>query len=315
MYLSYSGFKIARGCLYRWWHMYENHTPHQKEDDRLGSIYGTSVGKLFEQFYQEKLWSNTKECRQILEDRAEGVVDQTIYEETHDRGDWKPAGTIRWKDDETHPRGIYYNREELISDVKHAIPRGLESIRQHALIGRDAVAELYLNTEIGGHKFGGRADFVLTRYRHGDLVIIDGKGTRHALGDKPDKWLDPTQLTWYALLMREKFGKFPDWVAFLLWKIEAPQSVIKYEVTHEEADKLRDEVLALMAKTEKSQALLKKAAAKEDDGVPRLSVVQEYFEPLPNEDNCRFCPYASDGVCTGGAAVVEAIEARYQGKK
>jgi hypothetical protein len=280
--------------------MYENHTAHQKEDDRLGSIYGTSTGKLFEQFYQEKMWSNSKTVRQILESRVEAVVDQTLHEETTDRGDWKPGGIIKWKDPETHPDGIYANREELISDVRHAIPNGLETIRKHTLVGNDAVAEMYLNTEIGGHKFGGRADFVLTRYRHNDLVILDGKGSRHR-----DKWLDPTQLVWYSLLLREKHGKFPDWVGFVLWKVEAPHNVIKYEVTHKEADTLKDRVLTLMGEIEDLQKRMPDAP----QHTP-LRVVQEIFKPTANEDNCRFCPYATDGVCKAGAEVVSQLEAK-----
>lgn len=302
MYLSYTGFKTADSCLFRWWNMYENRTVLQKEDDRLGSIYGTSVGKLFEQFYQEKLWVNSKTVRQVLEDRAADVVDQTLKEETTPQGDWKPAGIIRWKDDETHPKGIYYSREELIADVKHAIPRGLETIRAHALIGKDAVAEMYLNTDIQGHKFGGRADFVMTRYRHNDLVILDGKGSRHR-----DRWLDPRQLIWYALLLREKHGKFPDWVGFVLWKVESPQSVIRYDISQQEVDDLRDGVLTLMGKIES----LKKRMPDESQRTP-LKVVREIFEPKANEDNCRFCPYATDGVCAQGAEVVRQLEARMQ---
>lgn len=296
MYLSYTGFGVADSCLYKYWHMYINITA-TDPDDRTGSLYGSTTGRLFEAFYQEKLWRR-KDVREILESRVEEYVDNVIRDETT-ATDWKRAGYIRWKDDETHPKGIYYSKEELISDVKHAVARGLNTIKTHGFVGEDAEAEKYLNTTIGGQKFGGRADFVMTLHRTGELVILDGKGSRSV---HKDRYVDPRQLLWYSLLLWEKHGRFPVWTGFVFWKKDPPYNVSKHVWTLQDAQNLKQEVLTLMGQIEAKQENLSRRGPR--DSVS-LSVVQEEFPHTASPDNCRFCNYAKPGVCNAGAAQVE----------
>jgi len=283
--------------------MYENNTVLEKEDDVLGSLYGSTVGVLFEMFYQERLWKNKDVCS-VLEKRAPEVLDKAIKEATT-ATDWRPAGVIKWKHDEENPRGLYYDKKDILRDVIHAIPRGLQTIKDHKFIGKDVKAEMYLNTKIGGHTFGGRADFVMTRYQHDDLVILDGKGSR-----SKDRYVDETQLFWYALLLREKHGKFPDWVGFVFWKYESPYNVVKHEVTHPIVNELKDKALALMRRIEDAKAEL-------DDDPQHLALdaVRGPFPPRASEDNCRFCPYATPGVCRDGADVLKKMEERQASRK
>lgn len=301
MYLSYSGYKIAYECLYRYWHMYINVTKPAKPDDRLGSIFGTTIGALFEAFYQEKLWRH-KNVQEILQSRAKRYVVDAIKEATT-ATDWRAAGIIDWKDDVTNPRGIYYNVEELIEDVRHAVPRGLETIRSNALLGKDAVAEMYLNTPVGDHTFGGRADFVMTLHKTGERVILDGKGSRSL--DK-DRYTDPTQLLWYSLLLWEKHQEFPDWTGFVYWKKDPPHNVTKHVFSKGDAENLKRGVLAIMKTIEDGQDRLPSSEK------VTLDIVQEQFPPKPTESNCRFCPYAADGVCDSGAETVRKMKKRYE---
>jgi len=286
VYLSYSGYQCAKACRLKYWHSYINKTPLAKPEDRLGSIYGTAVGRLFEAFYRDALWKQPG-ARTALLEMVEPMVDLVLAEEQ--RPDLKrnrAAGTIAWRE------SLYASREALVADVRAAIPRGIETIKTHRLIGKDARAELKLDSDIAGHRVGGRADFVMKRIPpHGDLVIVDGKGSR-----RRDKYTDEVQLQWYAMLYREKFARLPDKTAFVYWHFDPPSNIDwRCNCSKTDIDDLKTNVIKFMNELD--------ADARRVGGQP-LPVAREVFAPSAGASNCRFCPYATPETCPEGFGVI-----------
>lgn len=293
-YLSFSGYQRAEGCLYAYWHGYVGFTPHPP-DDRLGSIYGTVVGRLFEAFYRDQLW-RLPGARDAMASMAVDMVDTVLAEEQSPRKG-KPGGIIVWRDD------LYASRDALIQDVQASIPRGLATIKMHRLLGLDAQAEVKLDSDIEGRRVGGRADFVMTRIApHRDLVIIDGKGSR-----KRDRYVHLTQLQWYALLHQQKFKRLPDRVAFVYWHFDPPSNIDWFEVTQADVDRLKAHILKVM------QSLEERAA--QTGASKALPVVREAYPPAAKMANCRFCPYATEAVCPEGREVVLKAEAQAKARE
>lgn len=299
MYLSFTGYSTAESCDFNYWHVYLGKTPHAKEDDRLGSIYGTVVGKLFDRFYVERLWK-LPDTKGTMLAMVPAVVDQTLKEEQEPRKG-RPGGVIRWKGLE-NPQGLYLNREEVIADVELAIPRGLQTIKEHRFLGKDVRSEWKLDTDVEGHRLAGRPDFTMTRIVFKDYVILDGKGSRHR-----SRYLDPTQLLWYSMLLREHTGRFPDWSGYLHWRYEPPYNVDRLEFTQSDADDLKHKVLKKIQGIERSIKTLQK---ERDPGL-RLDVVREVFKPNADPKNCRFCPYAAQDVCPEGYSVRQKLDSQY----
>lgn len=299
MYLSYSGYKKA-ACMYAYWHQYINHTDVGLEDC-LGSIFGSVIGRLFEDFYVEQLWRKP-DTKKVMESRMWGMLATVIKEETSQgKNPQHKARILKWAGEEEgqNPRGMYANKEEIIVDVEASILRGLQSIRYYKFISKGAQAELKLNTDLKGHTLGGKADFVMRRVGHGDLVIVDGKGSMYK-----DKYLDETQLLWYCMLHKHRTGILPDKSAFLYWRYEPPLSVDWFEFTQADADELEGKVLK---KADRIEKLTRKLPT-----VVNYEATRELFKPKPSEDNCRFCPYGLENMCPKGFAIKTKISERYK---
>lgn len=295
MYISYSGHKKWSSCKLSYWHEYINKTVQEGVDDRLGSIYGSSVGVLFEDFYTMKLWTQ-KEPQKALLERVDATVKRVIEDQTKpSKG--RPGGTLLWKGDGPgqNPIGMYSDLKELIADVKDTIPRGLRTIRRHRLLGLRADAEYKLDFTLNGNVIGGRADFIIERIKpESDLVIVDGKGTKHK-----DR-VDPKQLIWYAMLYHLHTGKLPDKLAFLFWKFTADDAVDWIGVSESETKELLTEIQESFEEIEK----LEKTAPKGSSPKHALGV----FTPKPSESNCRFCPYSVH--CPKGADIQYKIKVK-----
>lgn len=293
-YLSYSGFQCADGCLYRYWHQYKGHTPHPP-DDRLGSIYGTVVGRLFETFFKDRLWRQPGSGER-LKAMAPSLVSSVLKDEQQPKFG-RPGGLLRWRPE------LYANQDDLLSDVLAAVPRGLATIKTHRIIGIEVKTELKLDSTIEGHRVGGRADFVMVRMKpHGDLVIVDGKGSR-----KRDRYTDVKQLNWYSLLYRERHGRLPDRTAFVYWHFDPPTNIDWHPVDPGEIDKLKQEVVSTMEDLEKR--------SKEVGISKSLPLVQSVYRPSPQIKNCRFCPYATPEICPKGQEVVAAAAAQAKARE
>lgn len=302
MYLSYSGYKKLITCLFAYWHEYINKTPKDGVDDRLGSIYGSVSGILFEDFYVLRMWANPRPQEALLA-RVESTVDKVIKKET------SKGGVLVWKGPEAeglNPKALYTNREELIADVRDTVPRGLRIIRQHRLLGPRTDAEFKLDLEFEGHVLAGRADFIIHRLKpDDDLLIVDGKGSKHR-----GKYVDPTQLFWYAMLfwlqsMKQGSPRLPDKLAFLFWKFNPDESMDWLDVSESDVSDLLESTQEAIRKIEGLKKMLLPNAP--------VDAVRGVFTPNASEESCRFCPYASK--CPPGEKVKKLIELKSKKSK
>ena len=301
MYLSYSG-KKKTACMFAYWHEYVNRTPKEGVDDRLGSIYGSSIGKIFEDFYNLKVWrlSNPSE---FLLSRVEDTVNDTILQETTTRGR-KVGGVLLWKGEDLgqNPKGLYANREEIVADVRASVIRGLRTIRQYKLVGPRTDAEFKLDFTIPeGHTLAGRADFVIQRVPpFNDLLIVDGKGSKHR-----GAYVEPQQLYWYAMLfylhsVKQGNPRLPDKLAFLYWKSDPDDAMDWLEVSKDDVTSLLDSVLDTIHRIQDKLKILPAGVS--------MDTVRGVFKPSVSESNCRFCPYSV--ACPSGRKIQEDLKCR-----
>lgn len=295
-YLSYSGWKKYDQCPYAYWHSYIAKTPSPVLDDRLGAVFGSTIGELFEAFYVEKWWKKKGDCQTFMLGQVDTYLDKVLKQETSPK--WgRPGGVLLWQGfgEGKNPKALYANREELSADLREAVIRGLRIIRHYRLLGPLAEAEKILDVGENGDKIAGRADFVIKRTApHGDLILVDGKGSRHR-----GKYVDPRQLHWYAMLYRIKYGRVPDKLAFLYWKFAPPESMDWVEFSEDDLDELYEEVQAAFRFIKGSRKQLPSGA----DALTMQGLAKGIFKPKPNSDNCRFCSYASKMTCPAGAGL------------
>lgn len=272
MYLSYSGFKKFCECPRCYYYSYVAKTPLPKPDNRVGMLYGQTVGVLFEAFYNEKLWK-LPDPEAAMVARSSSVLKSVMAKEA------AAGGVFDWKESS---KTDYKCQADILKDVVDTIPRGLEAIRQHRLLSVDAIAEDKLDTNIGGNRFGGRADFVMRRPApYEDRVIVDGKGSRHR-----DKYTDVKQLHWYSLLHQKKYGSLPDKVAFIFWRDPPETAVDWHTVSEKDVTQLRDTVLDTMSNIDN---MSKK----------RLPLSEPTsFPAKPSSSGCRLCSYNT--ICPEG---------------
>lgn len=274
MYLSYSGFKKEELCPASYWHGYINKTVPPTPDNRVGVLYGSAVGKLFEYFYRDRLWRES-DPKEALLSRVSRVMKRTIEWESK-------SGTFDWKTSK-----VYKSFADVEEDVRKTIPRGLSIIRYHKLVGLESNPEVKLDSDFDGHTLGGRADFLVRRLSpHGDLVLLDGKGSRWR-----DKYVDRRQLKWYAMLHLKKFGFLPDRIGFLYWKCEPEESIDWVECTSHDVEVLREAVMgAIRAIT---------TGVARTVGGDSKTRLYEAFPTRPTRE-CTYCPYLA--ACPEGTA-------------
>lgn len=302
MYVSYSGYSKLDSCAFLYWLAYPGKFELDTPDDRLGSIFGTTVGRLFEHFYNNKVWRETHPQAFVMS-QVDSILDDVLKEETSPSR-LRKAGVLLWRDpsDPKARSTTYANRDEIAADVRDAVSRGFSIIRQHRLLGPRAEAEVKLDSDVEGHRLGGRADFIIHRTKpHHDRIILDGKGSRYR-----DKYVDVKQLLWYSMLLREREGVLPDRVGFVFWRFDAQEAVDWFEVTSKDVDDLLHAVITRIEVTESGLKLL----GTEKD----LNAVAEIFPKNPNAQNCRFCPYANAAVCPEGLPFVDKGKKKSQKK-
>lgn len=299
LYISYSGWKKYDGCAFAYWNSYVGRTPVEGPDDRLGSLYGSVIGKIFEDFYNEEWWKKNPRPVADMLTKVDGALAWTVKRETTPyRG--RPGGVLMWKGDGEgqNPDGMYATQDELAADIRESIGRGCRIIRHHRLLGPIAEAEVKLDYTVEGYRLGGRADFIIKRTKpHHDLCIIDGKGSRWR-----SKYVDPRQLLWYAMLYRFHHGEVPDKLGFLFWRYEPHEAIDWVEFVEDDLDELLDTVLKHLRKIEEGTAKLGPR--------PSFAEARAVFRPIAEkrkrdaEKECRFCPFGLPEICPKGAEVV-----------
>lgn len=282
MYISYSGFKSYTSCPRQYWHTYVAETKPAEPDNTVNSLYGSVIGTLMEDFYTKSLWRE-KNVQGVLENRIEPTYKKIVAHELQ-RG-----RILKWKTQEDE-RPNYVSMEELLADVRDTIARAIRIVRFYRLAGPRMEAESKLDSDVKGHRLGGRADFIIRRTKpHEDLVILDGKGSKHRA-----KYIDPRQLRWYAMLYRLRFNALPDKLGFVYWRFDPPESIDWVDFSSEDIDELLEEVLGSVASIERGMA------RRQGETIERT---QRSFPTRASRDNCRFCNFLS--ICTDGQEVMQ----------
>lgn len=268
MYLSYSGFQKYSECPLQYYHQYIAKTPVPTPDNRVGSLFGSTVGRLFETFYEDRLWRAPNPEKLLLERSAQELRKVMDHEK-------KRGGVFLWKGgkSETQEKESkdYKSPNEVLVDVREAVTRGLVTIKRHWLLGKDARAEVKLDNQIRGHTLAGRLDFVMNRAAPlGDLVILDGKGSKYR-----DRYTSSDQLYWYAMLYRSHHQRLPDRMGFVFWKSEPEQAVDWFPGDANRVDGLEASAFATIAQIEKAKKSL-----------PLIA-----FNAKPTTSKCNLCPY------------------------
>ena len=281
MYLSYSGFKTFHECARAYYHRYVAKTIPPEPDNRVNMLYGSVIGTVFEHFYNDKIYlRNGSEA--ILQGLVEPTMNEVILREQAKGGvfDWK-ASKLKDK-----------SRDAVAKDVRSGITRGLATIRLHRLIGREAAAEVVLDGKIEGHTIGGRADFIIRRVQpHGDLVLLDGKGSRYR-----EQYISADQLKWYAFLHKLKFGHLPDKLGFVFWRQDPDRALDWVEFSDASMAELRQEALQAVHDIEAGTALWKQSK----DTPEAKQRLQEAFPACPS-NQCKLCSYSF--ACSLGQSV------------
>jgi hypothetical protein len=281
MYLSYSGYKLYKSCPRAYYHRYLAKTENPERENKVNSLFGTVVGLLFEIFYAEKLWLTHGIVAQ-MQARAPGVLDQAIAREER-------SGSVTFTD----PRSNYKSRETLLADILEAIPRGVGIIRRYRLLGKDAQAEVKLDIAYREHMIGGRADFILTRIApDSDNLLLEGKGSKWR-----EKYVDPVQLLWYAMLYEKHHGRLPDRLGFVFWRSEPEAAMDWIDVDPEKIRELWDEVLQTMDAITVHWNSMERLTSR-----GQLPLLMEHFAAKPDRWGCKLCSYAA--VCPEGRGLL-----------
>jgi len=244
MYLSYSGFTVYKNCPRAYYYRYIQKLIPSKSNC-VHMLYGDVVGKIFEQFYVDEMWKADLILMRLM-DLVRPVMTRVTVRET------EKGGFFDWNEPNLKPGSR--SLDEVEQEIRETIPRGLRSIKYHRLGGIDAEAEVVLDEKVKGHIIGGRADFIMRRVRpHGDLVIVDGKGSRWR-----DKYTDSRQLRWYAMLYWLRHGVIPDQLGFLYWRFEPEESMDWSGVTKSQLEALLNAILETIQEIESAKKELRK---------------------------------------------------------
>jgi len=291
-YLSYSGYKSYSQCPFQYWHKYVNKTRLDKPENGINTLYGSTVGLVFEAFYRDKIWKSPS-CVDDLKALVEPYLNKAIKDQLNQ------GRILDWSD----VKANYVSPKKVAEDALTAIVPGVETIRAHKFVGPFMEAEMKLDRKIGYHMIGGRADFVVRRTKpHGDLLILDGKGSKHRakyIDDKPKKEGEPLegiQLKWYAFLYRENYGVTPDGLGYLFWRFSGKEAVEWVPFKGSDLTELKDEVLAVTNRIDKTSRNLAQAASLQ----ARDELRQELF-PAQAGRHCTLCAFAE--VCEEGKKV------------
>jgi hypothetical protein len=193
--ISYSARKLYQTCPKQYWYRYINKD--KTKGDPRDTLFGTIIGKIFEHFYNDKLWSKPDPVQSCL-----SLVN-----------DVKTESFIA----ENYVKGTDYGWERDLNDKLNTfIPKGIETIKKNALLKPYATAEMdlttvYRNDDSPTIRMIGRADFVIGDTRD-NVWILDGKASKHR-----DLYVDPEQLIWYATCHYMRFRVAPRRLGFVFW--------------------------------------------------------------------------------------------------
>jgi hypothetical protein len=294
-YISYSGYKEYEKCPYAYWFKYVVKFKLKIPENSVNSLYGTTIGTVFETFYKQQIWRD-KDIPGRLLGIASAHLDAAI-EEAREKG-----RDVDWLDEKAN----YHSKAEILVDLEGTIPIGIQTIRENRFVGPRMDTEFKLDFKFGKYIIGGRSDFIIQRVKpFNDLVILDGKGSKHREayvdGHKlaKGKKIEGTQLKWYALLYKAKIGKVPDGIGYIFWRFEGERAIEWVEFSEQDLYELRVEVLSVLKRIDVATDRLDKAGR----GSQAYNDLRQELFPSQPSYGCNLCAFAS--VCEDGKKQVQ----------
>lgn len=195
LYLSYSGRRTYLICPRQYEYRYVRKLPVVR--DPRDSLFGSVIGRVFENFWQKSLWATPDPVRSTM-DEIDPAIDHVFKSENF-------SGDPDFVRDLKLELGLY-------------VPSGIHTIRVHKLIAPVSRAELDLTVdyrppgEAVTIRIGGRADIAL-QFGSETTWILDGKASKHR-----EKYVDSEQVVWYGVQHYIKYHVAPTRLGFIYWK-------------------------------------------------------------------------------------------------
>lgn len=205
IYLSYTGYSCYNSCPRKYEFKYVKKEPYER--DPKNALFGLIIGKLFEIFYEKRIWSLPDPSSRLL-DMSEDVINSVFKKE-------------KW-DEHRDPDFC----SKIRNDLRKYIPLAINTIKKHELLTPYSRAETDLTVTYFSQKYdmtvkiGGRSDFIHSKDRK-NVWILDGKASNHK-----EKYIDPNQVVWYATQHYIKYNVAPTRLGFLFYKF--PDDPIKW---------------------------------------------------------------------------------------
>lgn len=253
LYLSYSGRYTYLTCPKKYRMRYVD--KQRVARDPRHAMLGSALGKLFEWFYNDKIWADQDPVGRLLR-LVDLAMDHTFHHEKFDP--------------ECDPGYVEFMRSKL----REVVPAVDGVIRKHKLLTPYSRSEVDMTIDFRSKsgtvvRIGGRADFI-----HGtanDVWIVDGKASKYR-----EKYADPEQLIWYATQHYLKYHVAPSRIGFLFYLFpDDPLQWISYD-----SDAVRKSVDLTMDVVDKI------TGAKFDPKPSKLCKGCDYKELCPEGQEC-----------------------------
>jgi len=210
---------------------------------------GIVIQKIFEHFYNDEWFRKRAGCRPFMYDRTPEIFEKTL----------------KWVNVDWQSKIAKKTKKEVYLEIVEMVGKNLDLIKEKKLLGKFAKSEYKIRTFFGDNKYvvlSSKIDFLI--YNDDGMQILDGKAT----SNKRNYIKNPTQLFFYAMMHKFKYGKYPDKIGYWFWR--------DAKLVYIDFDKSKIDVL----RTEIDDALYK--------------IFKKKFDPTPSYKNCLFCNYKDE---------------------
>lgn len=247
--IAYNTYAMLRDCRLRYkFTKVEKREGSPASKDKRNAIFGFIIQKMTERFYTEGWFKLGKGATQKMFDMLPEVMKEQIAK-----------NPCAWE----HQSEV----ELLERDCQDSIRKFIQVVKEERLLGEKNESEKPIEHMLTKRfRLTGRIDFLF--HRGSDVILLDGKGTKHG-----KKYLDEEQLLYYVLVLQLNKCRIPNKVGFLMFR-EARVMWMPWG---------KDEMLV---KVDELFTRIK-------EGLFHLQ--KEDYTASPSYKACRFCPYKEYG--------------------
>jgi CRISPR/Cas system-associated exonuclease Cas4 (RecB family) len=269
--MSYSSYKLYNECPKRYRLRKVDKIEPPVKDSKHNAVVGSVVQRVFEDFYNLELWRKGSETSQTLLDLVPKYFYEFLDKEYVDFSDVR----------------CNFTREECLEKCEVMVPKVLQGIKDHGLLGPYAQSEIKLRAHLMKNFFlFGYVDFII-RKSDGTVLLIDGKASKHR-----EKYVDPDQLLFYALAFEIRHGSFPDKVGFFFFHFaDDPEQAFDWiELSEERMAEMRVKLVDTFT-----------------------NIQRKYFRATPSGKACKYCEF--ENMCEERQAELKATRQKRRWNK